>query len=152
MKTIGIISDTHGLLRPQALETLAGSDLILHAGDIGDPEILVKLEAIARVIAVRGNMDFGAWVDSIRQTEVVEVDGFTFYMLHDLETLDLDPRATQIDAVVFGHSHRPHVEQRNGVWYINPGSAGYRRFNFPITVCIGRLDGESFSPEILELG
>ena len=151
MKTIGIISDTHGLLRPQALEALNASDLILHAGDIGDPEILAALEEIAGVVSVRGNMDFGSWADGLHLTEVVEVDGFAFYITHDLDTLDVNPKEANFNAVVFGHSHRPLLEQRNGVWFINPGSAGPRRFNYPVTVCIARLDGDQFSPEIIDL-
>jgi putative phosphoesterase len=152
MKTVGIISDTHGTLSHQALRALAGSDLILHVGDIGGPEILAALGEVAPVVAIQGNMDFGPWANALPFTEVVEIEGFFFYLLHDLETLDLDPTAAEFNVVVSGHTHRPHIEERDGVWYINPGSAGQRRFNGPLSVCLIQIDGKFFSPEIVELG
>ena len=134
---IGVISDTHGLLRPAALDALRGSDRIIHAGDIGDPKILDRLAEIAPVTAVRGNVDRGAWNKSIPTTDVLEVSGLSIYVLHILQDLDLKPEAAGFAAVVSGHSHIPKQEVRNGVLYFNPGSAGPRRFNLPITV--GRL-------------
>jgi uncharacterized protein len=134
---VGVVSDTHGLLRPQALEALAGSQLVVHAGDIGSPDILPALSRLARVEAVRGNVDTEAWARSIPETAVVEVQGRTFYVLHDLKQLDLDPRAAGFDAVISGHSHVATNQVRNGVLHFNPGSAGPRRFRLPVSV--GRL-------------
>ena len=134
---IGVISDTHGLLRPAALDALRGSDNIIHAGDIGDPRILDTLGEIAPVTAVRGNVDRGPWAKSIPMTEVLEVGGVSIYVLHILQDLDLKPEAAGFAAVVCGHSHLPKQEVKNGVLYFNPGSAGPRRFRLPITV--GRL-------------
>jgi uncharacterized protein len=135
--TIGVISDTHGLLRPEAVAALHGVDRILHAGDVGDPEILVALGKVAPVTAVRGNVDTKAWAAGLSQTEIVEIDGVTIYMLHDLSRLDLKPQAAGIQAVVYGHSHQSKIEEKNGVLFFNPGSAGPRRFNKPAT--LGKL-------------
>jgi putative phosphoesterase len=148
---IGVISDTHGLLRPEALADLLGSDYIIHAGDIGDPDILIKLAAIAPVTAIRGNVDRGAWANKIPLTNVLEVGGVSIYVLHSLRDLDLKPEAAGFDVVISGHSHVPKQETKNGVLYFNPGSAGARRFQLPVT--IGRLkirDGK-VSGEIVEL-
>jgi putative phosphoesterase len=134
---IGVISDTHGLLRPEAMAALRGADSIIHAGDIGDPAILVKLAEMAPVTAVRGNVDGGDWAQNIPATNVLEVGGIGIYVLHILERLDLKPEAAGLAAVVCGHSHVPKQETKNGVLYFNPGSAGPRRFNLPVTV--GRL-------------
>jgi len=134
---IGVISDTHGLLRPEALEALAGAKLLIHAGDIGGPDVLPALARLAPVEAVRGNVDTEAWARSLPETAVVEFQGRTFYVLHDLSQLDLDPRAAGFNAVISGHSHVPANEMCNGVLYFNPGSAGPRRFRLPVTV--GRL-------------
>jgi len=134
---VGVISDTHGLLRPQALEALAGAQLVVHAGDIGSPDILPGLARLAPVEAVRGNVDIEAWARSIPETTVVEIQGRTLYVLHDLKRLDSDPRAAGFDAVISGHSHVPANEVRNGVLHFNPGSAGPRRFRLPVSV--GRL-------------
>ena len=131
---VGVVSDTHGLLRPEAVEALAGCDVILHAGDVGDPQILQELVTIAPVFAVRGNVDHGAWADALPTTEVIEVAGVRFYMLHILEELDVDPKAAGVDVVVFGHSHEPLAEERDGVLFLNPGSAGPRRFDLPVTL------------------
>jgi uncharacterized protein len=131
---IGLIADTHGLLRPEAQQALAGVDLIIHAGDIGTPEVLDALATIAPVHAVRGNNDHGVWARSIPETEALKLDGASIYVLHDVNELDLDPAAARFAAVVSGHSHRPGVEFRAGVLYINPGSAGPRRFTLPVTV------------------
>ena len=134
---IGVISDTHGLLRPGALAALQGSDYIIHAGDIGDPQILDKLAAIAPLTAVLGNIDHGAWANKIPTTNVLEVGEISIYVLHNLQELDLKPEAAKFAAVVYGHSHVPKQEWKNGVLYFNPGSAGPRRFRLPLSV--GRL-------------
>lgn len=134
---IGVISDTHGLLRPEAVAALKGSERIIHAGDIGDPAILDKLREIAPVIAVRGNVDRGAWVRNIPETDLVEVEGVSVYVLHILENLDLKPKPAGISAVIYGHSHVPKQEMKDGVLYFNPGSAGAKRFNLPVS--LGRL-------------
>lgn len=134
---IGVISDTHGLLRPEALQALAGCSLILHAGDIGGSEILDGLRRIAPVVAVRGNTDRGLWCEDLSDIEVVEYGGLQLYLLHDISHLELDPAAAGFAAVIHGHSHKPAQEVRNGVLYFNPGSAGPRRFKLPVSV--GRL-------------
>jgi len=134
---IGVISDTHGLLRPEAFKALRGSQHILHAGDVGAPEILEQLAAIAPVTAVRGNIDKEVWARKLPQTEVIELGGVSIYVLHDLAQLDLKPEASGFDVVISGHSHVPKQETRNGVLYFNAGSAGPRRFKLPISV--GRL-------------
>jgi len=134
---IGVISDTHGLLRPEAVVALRGADRIIHAGDIGNPAILERLSEIAPVTAVRGNVDQKAWAQSIPETNVLEVDGVSIYVLHILQKLDLKPRAAGIDAVIYGHSHIPKQDIKDGVLYFNPGSAGPRRFQRPVT--IGKL-------------
>jgi putative phosphoesterase len=134
---VGLISDTHGLLRPQAVDVLRGSDFIVHAGDIGNLNIIEQLAELAPVTAVRGNNDNGAWAAGLRETEVVDVGEVLVYVIHDLAQLDLDPVAAGFHVVVSGHSHRPGVEERNGVLYVNPGSAGPRRFTLPI--CVGEL-------------
>jgi putative phosphoesterase len=131
---IGLISDTHGLLRPEALAFLAGSDRIVHGGDICDPAILDALAAIAPVTAVRGNNDRGAWAERLRETELIETGGIWLYAIHDRAQLDIDPVAAGVQVVVSGHSHKPSVERREGVLYVNPGSAGPRRFSLPISV------------------
>jgi uncharacterized protein len=137
---IGVISDTHGLLRPEALTALQGSHHIIHAGDVGAAEILEKLATIAPVTAVRGNIDRDVWARGLPQTEVVEIAGISIYMLHDLARLDLKPEAAGFKVVISGHSHAPKQETRDGVLYLNPGSAGPRRFKLPVTVA--RLIGE----------
>jgi putative phosphoesterase len=148
---IGIISDTHGLLRPEALAALRDSDYIIHAGDIGDPAILKKLEGIAPVTAIRGNVDREVWAKKLPATNVLEVGGISIYVLHNLRDIDLKPEAAGFLIVVSGHSHLPRQETKNGVLYFNPGSAGPRRFQLPVT--IGRLtvnDGK-VSGEIVEI-
>lgn len=134
MTIVGVISDTHGLLRPEALKALRGCAHILHAGDIGDPEILETLRTIAPVTAVRGNVDRGAWARGVPENQVVEIDGVSIYMLHILADLDLKPEAAGFAAVIYGHSHKPSQEVTRGVLYFNPGSAGPRRFRLPVTV------------------
>lgn len=135
---IGVISDTHGLLRPEAVAALAGVERMLHAGDVGGREILEALSRIAPVIAVRGNIDRDRWGATLPATEVIEIAGVSIYMLHDLAQLDLKPEAAGFRIVVYGHSHRPKMEEKNGVLYFNPGSAGRRRFRLPVSV--GRLE------------
>jgi putative phosphoesterase len=131
---IGLISDTHGLLRPEALGALDGSDLIIHAGDVGAPEILEQLRRLAPVVAVKGNVDTDAWCADLPETAVADAGSSLVYVLHDVKTLDLKPAAAGIAMVVSGHSHKPVCEERSGVLYVNPGSAGPRRFNLPVTV------------------
>lgn len=131
---IGVISDTHGLLRPEAMAALRGAEHIIHAGDVGSPEILENLAAIAPVTAVRGNVDKSAWARKLPETAVLELGGISIYMLHDLAQLDLKPKAAGFAAVVSGHSHVPKQEMRDGVLYFNPGSAGPRRFKLPVSV------------------
>ena len=135
---LGIISDTHGLLRPEALAALHGSELILHAGDIGNASVLEKLSEIAPVVAVRGNNDTGPWAAKLPETLVVEAGKTSIYLLHDLSLLDLEPSAAGFHIVLSGHTHKPESFERKGVFYINPGSAGPRRFSLPVTVA--RLD------------
>ena len=138
MKTIGLISDTHGLLRPEAVRALAGVSHIIHAGDIGGPEVLAALRKIAPVYAVRGNNDKGAWAAAIPLCVALDLEGVSIHVLHDLQEIDLDPQAAGFAVVVSGHSHKPAVHERDGVTYVNPGSAGPRRFKLPVTV--GYLD------------
>jgi putative phosphoesterase len=148
---VGLISDTHGLLRPQALDALRGSDCIVHAGDIGDPAILAALSALAPLTAVRGNNDTGAWAQRLPGTARLDCGGVTVYVLHDRKTLAIDPARAGIGVVVAGHSHRPLVEPRGDVLYINPGSAGPRRFRLPVTVGELRIDGSRAHARIIEL-
>jgi putative phosphoesterase len=138
---IGLISDTHGLMRPQALDALRGCAHILHAGDIGAPEVLDALRPIAPLTAVRGNNDHGAWARVIRATETVTLGGVAVYLIHEIGLLDVDPVAGGIGVVVSGHSHKPTIETRGGVLYVNPGSAGPRRFRLPVSVGFLELDG-----------
>jgi putative phosphoesterase len=134
IQIIGLISDTHGLLRQEALRALEGSDVIIHAGDVGAPEILEQLRGLAPVVAVKGNVDTDAWCADLPQTAMAEAGLSLVYVLHDVKTLDLKPAAAGIAMVVSGHSHKPVCEERGGVLYVNPGSAGPRRFNLPVTV------------------
>jgi putative phosphoesterase len=148
---VGVISDTHGLLRPQALDALRGSDLIIHAGDVGKPEVLEALRALAPVHAVRGNVDHGSWAARLPMTEVVEVGGHRLYVLHVIDELDLDPPTAGFAAVIYGHSHKPSIETRDGVLWLNPGSAGPRRFDLPVSLAkITVADGE-LRPELIML-
>ena len=148
---VGVISDTHGLLRPEAVAALRGSDLVIHAGDVGDPEILEELARIAPVRAIRGNIDTQPWARSLSETEVVEIEGRLIYVLHDVHELDLNPRAAGFVAVISGHSHKPLAEKRDGVLYFNPGSAGPRRFSLPISVGLLRITKGELHPEVIEL-
>ena len=134
IQIIGLISDTHGLLRQEALRALEGSDVIIHAGDVGAPEILEQLRRLAPVVAVKGNVDTDAWCAELPETAMADAGSSLVYVLHDLKALDLKPSAAGIAMVVSGHSHKPVCEERGGVLYVNPGSAGPRRFNLPVTV------------------
>jgi uncharacterized protein len=147
---IGVISDTHGLLRPQAVRALKGVELIIHAGDIGGPEVLAALERIAPVEAVRGNIDSGDWAGKLPRTRMLEVGGVHLFVLHDLSRLDLDPAAAGLAAVIYGHSHRPQSESRDGVLYLNPGSAGPRRFTLPVTLAQLRIRDNSLQVEFIK--
>jgi putative phosphoesterase len=149
--TIGVISDTHGLLRPEAVAALHAADLIIHAGDVGDPQILERLGAIAPTRAVRGNVDTSAWAQALPLTDVVHVGDLLIYVIHNLSDLDLNPTAAGFAAVVSGHTHRPHAEVRDDVLYLNPGSAGPRRFTLPIAVARLEVVGSRISHEIVEL-
>jgi len=148
---VGLISDTHGLLRPQALEALAGTDFILHAGDVGAEGVLEALARLAPVRAVRGNVDRGGWAARLPETEFVEAGGTLIYLLHDLNALDLEPAAAGVGVVLSGHSHQPAVFERAGVLYVNPGSAGPRRFRLPVSVGWLHLGEGGPRAEIVEL-
>lgn len=148
---VGVISDTHGLLRPEALSALRSSEHIIHAGDIGAPEIIPALEKIAPVTAIRGNVDREPWTNRFPETEVVELGGLQFYIIHDLNALDLNPRAAGFAAVISGHSHQPRQEVKDGVLYFNPGSAGPKRFRLPVTVGMLEIAAGSVNGNIIHL-
>lgn len=148
---LGVISDTHGLLRPQAVEALRGVELILHAGDVGAPEVLEALRAIAPVRAVRGNVDVDAWARRLPETDLVEVAGVSIFMLHNLAELDLEPKAAGVRAVIFGHSHRPEATVKDGILYLNPGAAGPRRFSLPVSVARLTITHGAVRHELLTL-
>jgi putative phosphoesterase len=150
MIRIGLISDTHGLLRAEALDVLRGSDFIVHAGDIGEG-ILEPLSTFAPVTAVRGNNDRAPWAERIGETEQLRFGEITLHVLHDLADLAIDPGAGGVDVVISGHSHRPKIERRSGVLYINPGSAGPARFNLPISVALMQISGKDVTARIVEL-
>jgi hypothetical protein len=150
LNIVGVISDTHGLLRPQAVAALAGCNCILHAGDIGQAEVLAGLWAIAPVVAVRGNVDRG-WAKALPETTQVDIAGRRILLLHNLVELEIDPRAAGIDVVIAGHSHRPKIETRDGVLYVNPGSAGPRRFTLPIAVAQIEITDRGVEARIIEL-
>jgi putative phosphoesterase len=150
-KLVGVISDTHGLLRPEAFDALKGSELIVHAGDIGGLEVIEALRALAPVVAVRGNNDRGEWAEEFPVYDVVEVGAAFIYVLHDLKELDLSPEAAGFRVVVSGHSHKPLAEERRGVLYLNPGSAGPRRFKLPVTVARLNVNGDDATAEIINL-
>ena len=145
--SLGLISDTHGLIRPEALEALRGCDLILHAGDVGTPEVLAALGTVARVVAVRGNNDRGAWAKDLPQRRTLKLGGVRVHLLHAVKDLDIDLELAQVALVVSGHSHRPMIDRRDGVLFVNPGSAGPRRFKLPVTIARceivgGRIDAK----------
>ena len=148
---IGVLSDTHGLLRPELLTALAGVQHILHAGDVGNPDILTELSRLAPVTAIRGNIDTHGPCADLPATEAIELAGCLLYMLHSIDDLDISPQAAGISAVIYGHSHQPLIEHRNGILYLNPGSAGPRRFNLPITCALLRIQNAQPQAEILPL-
>jgi uncharacterized protein len=150
-KLIGVISDTHGLLRPEVAEAFAGVRLILHGGDIGTADVLNQLRSIAPVVAVRGNNDKGAWARAIAETEVAQIDDVRIYMVHNINDAEFNPEDGKIRIVVSGHSHRPSIGTRNGVLFMNPGSAGPRRFKLPITVGRLTIDGSAVKGKIVDL-
>ncbi|BBO87776.1 metallophosphoesterase family protein [Desulfosarcina ovata] len=149
--TIGVLSDTHGLVRPEVEKALAGCDRLLHAGDVGDADVLKRLERIAPVVAVRGNTDHGSWAEALPAQEMVEIEGVFFYILHDRCRLDLEPSAAGIHVVVSGHTHQPELVEKNGVVYLNPGSAGHRRYDYPVSVAIVRIENGTVTPKIVEI-
>jgi putative phosphoesterase len=148
---IGVMSDTHGLLRSEALTALAGVEHILHAGDVGDPRILATLREIAPVTAIRGNVDRWGECSELPATEAVELDGKLFYLVHSIADLDINPVVAGVAVVVSGHSHKPSTEARGGVIYLNPGSAGPRRFSLPVTVAIVTVDQDGIKSRIVEI-
>ena len=150
-KLIGVISDTHGLMRPEAIDALRGVEMILHAGDIGGPHVIEALEEIAPVVAIRGNNDRDGWADAFKDVEKIEVGEVSIHIVHDLKELAVDPVAEGIRVVIAGHSHKPKIEEKDGVLYLNPGSAGRRRFKLPITVAHLRIDGKAVDAEIVSL-
>ncbi|MCQ2045834.1 phosphoesterase [Stutzerimonas stutzeri] len=148
---IGLISDTHGLLRPEALAALQGCAQIIHAGDIGKPQVLDGLRAIAPLEAIRGNIDTADWALELPERLDLRIGGLTLHVLHDLKQMDIDPLAAGIDVVIAGHSHKPKVERRDGVLYINPGSAGPRRFSLPISLALLELNDGDAQAELISL-
>ena len=149
MTIIGVISDTHGLVRPGAKEALKECDAIIHAGDIGKPEVLDELRLIAPLTAIRGNID--KWAHDMPDVEVLETEGRFLYILHDVKELDLDPRSAGFDVVISGHSHRPDITEAGGVLYVNPGSAGPRRFTLPVTLAVLTVSTERIEARIVKL-
>lgn len=150
-RIVGLISDTHGLVRPEAVEALRGVELILHAGDVGGPHVLEQLGVVAPVVAVRGNNDTGAWAEALPDWEAVEIGPVSIYVLHDLKEIDISPAGAGFRVVVSGHSHRPSAEDRRGVLYVNPGSAGPRRFSLPVGVARLKVSGEAVDAQLIEL-
>lgn len=148
---VGVISDTHGLLRPEAIAALRGSDLIVHAGDVGAAAVLDGLRELAPVAAVRGNNDHGPWAAGLPESHLLEVNGVWLYILHDLSGLDIEPRAAGCAAVIAGHSHQPRIETKGGVLYVNPGSAGPRRFTLPVAVARLRIAAGRVEAEAVDL-
>lgn len=148
---IGIISDTHGLLRAEVVNVLSGVELIIHAGDIDTPEVLSGLKEIAPVVAVRGNMDRGGWANQLRTSDLVQIGGMNIYILHNLEQMDLDPYTDQINIIINGHTHKPLIQEKNSLLYFNPGSAGYRHNSAPTTVGILAMSDSRLHPEIIKL-
>jgi uncharacterized protein len=151
MKRVGVISDTHGLLRPAAVDAFSGVDHIIHAGDIGSSEVLGELARLAPVTAVRGNNDKGSWARSLPLTQVTKIEGRSLYVLHDIAELDLDPAAAGFSAVIAGHSHKPTIETKGGVLFLNPGSAGPRRFKLPVSLALIELDTQSLQAHVVTL-
>jgi putative phosphoesterase len=150
-RLVGLIADTHGLLRPEAVQALRGAEVILHAGDIGRAAVLEGLRAVAPVTAVRGNVDRGLWAQALPKTEVLEIDQVGVIVIHDLKELDVDPEAAGVKVVVSWHSHQPAIQERNGVLFVNPGSAGPRRFTLPVSVALMSVQDRSFDVRLVAL-
>ncbi len=150
-RVVGVISDTHGLVRPEAVEALRGVETIIHAGDVGSARVLDELRGVAPVVAVRGNNDRGEWAGALPERKALEVGGLSIYVLHDLKEIDISPRGAGFRVVVSGHSHKPSVEERRGVLYLNPGSAGPRRFSLPVSVARLTVSDESVGARVIEL-
>lgn len=148
---VALLSDTHGLLRPEAIEFVRGSDHIVHAGDIGEVGVLDALRRVAPVTAVRGNNDFGPWAEKIAETELLKIGGVSIHVLHDLKQLGLDPAAAGFHVVVSGHSHQPRIDERDGVLFVNPGSCGPRRFRLPVSLGELTISGNAVKPKLVEL-
>ncbi|MDA0738011.1 MAG: metallophosphoesterase family protein [Nitrospirae bacterium] len=149
--TIGVISDTHGVLRPEAFTALTGSHLIIHAGDIGKPEVLTQLETLAPVLAVKGNNDQGSWADSLPETQSTTIQSHHIFVIHDVKRFKNDPIHSPFTIIISGHSHKPTVTEHNGLLFLNPGSAGPRRFSLPITVALIHIDGLTLSHQFIHL-
>ena len=150
-KIIGVISDTHNLLRPEAVAALAGSDLIIHAGDICNQPVLDDLQSIAPVVAVRGNNDAGAWTENLSEVETIKIGAVSIYVIHDLKQMKINPAASGFRIVISGHSHKPSIQHRGDILYLNPGSAGRRRFKLPVSVARLKINGENVEAEVIEL-
>lgn len=148
---IGVVSDTHGLLRPEATAALQGAITILHAGDIGSADVIQRLSTIAPVVAIRGNIDSGAWARVYPASELVQIENIYFYIIHDVKELDIDLEAAGVNIVISGHSHRPKIERRNGVTFVNPGSCGPRRFSLPVSLARIWLTDNRPAPELVDL-
>ena len=148
---IGVLSDTHGLLRAEVRSGLQGCDMIIHAGDVGSPSVLTELRRITEVVAVRGNVDTGQWAKELRVEEHVDVEGHRICVVHDISTLSVDPASAGIDVVIYGHSHKPVVERRGGILYLNPGSAGPKRFQLPVSMAFLHIKAAEVSPEMVVL-
>lgn len=148
---IGVISDTHGLVRPEVIKVLKDTDLIIHAGDVGTPEVIKILQSVAPVIAVRGNMDTGNWATELLKHEIVKIGGISLLILHDAGELDINPAAASFSAVISGHTHIPSVKEQNGVLFLNPGSAGQRRFKLPVSIALLNVKGNSLDAELIEI-
>jgi hypothetical protein len=150
-KTVGVLSDTHGLLRPQVAELLKEVDWILHAGDIGSPEVLDGLKRIAPLTAIRGNNDTAVWAKKIPETKTIRIGSILVYMLHNVKELDIDPSSAGFQVVISGHSHRPSIEWKDDILFLNPGSAGPRRFKLPVSIARLTLDGRDVRAELLDV-
>lgn len=148
---IGVISDTHGKLPPPVMKLFKKVDLIIHAGDIDSADVLERLKSIAPTVAVRGNMDSGQWAGSMKETETIRIGGAVIFVCHNLHGSDMIPTSADLNAVIYGHTHRPSIESREGVLFLNPGSAGQRRYDNPLSVALLYIDGKNLQAEIVTL-
>lgn len=151
MLTVGVISDTHGLLRENAVSRLRECDLIIHAGDIGNIRVLETLSGLKQVIAVKGNMDHGSWTEELQETRIIELEGKRIYLIHNVHDIEIDPVKENIQVVIYGHSHKAEIKKEKGVLYFNPGSAGPRRFSLPVTLGLLRIDINDIQAEIIDI-